>query len=161
MIQGRFAGADGWVLDQNVIFTRDLLELVEQSSLCLARILQDGLMSLQPLVAFCPERPLFHKDRLFLSSCLPRRQFPARDANGAEEPVPNEKIQQPENKPGNHQRKHTLAPVHALDPRRQNLHFDFPSSRNWAWSLGKMRGAAISKRKICSPGFFFTLSANW
>src|ERR1700730_13523806 len=116
---------------------------------------------MQPIVAFFPERSLLHKNRLFLSICLPRSQVRARNTDGAEQPTPNEKVQQQKNQARHREREQALAPVHPLKPCCQELHFGFPSNRNWAWSLGKIRGAAISKRKICSPGFFFTLSENW
>src|SRR5438309_7530558 len=74
MIRGCLAGADGRVLDDNVVFTGDLFELIEQSRGLLGA-LERRLSFLQPLIAFGPELALFQINGLLRAGGFARGQL--------------------------------------------------------------------------------------
>src|ERR1041385_2193529 len=96
MIRGGLTRANGGGLAQDAVFAGDLFQLIEQGG-CFRRIFQRGLVLSEPLVAFVPDIALFYIDSLFSASCPARCQFRTRAAQGAEKPVPNDKIEQHDN----------------------------------------------------------------
>ena len=99
-------------------------------------------MLADPFLAFGPEIPFFHIKSLLSQLGSTRRHFLVRDTECTEDPIQNPKIKQHEDGSGNDPREHTLPWIHSVVPRRH--HFAFPSNRNCAWSLAKIRGAAMS-----------------
>src|SRR5262249_45799501 len=141
MIRGGLACSDRWIFNQNIILAGDFPELIEQSG-GFGGIREYRLMLPDPIVAFRPDVALLHVESLLRQLAPAGRQLLLRAADCAQDPTYNPKIDQPDHRSGHNQREHTLTRLHSLVPRRD--HFGFPSNRNCAWLLGKIRGAAIS-----------------
>src|SRR5437868_15453373 len=141
MIGRRFAGADRGVLNQNIIFTGDLFQLIEQGR-CFRRILERWLMLLDPLVTFYPKIPLFYVSGLLGTSRFARSQVSTRATQRAKEPTQNHEVEQQQHCASDNPSKQALARIYPFVPRRH--HRGLPSNRNCAWSFAKIRGAAMS-----------------
>src|SRR5947209_7023351 len=100
-------------------------------------------MLLKPLIALRPDIALLYIKRLFFNRFLAGNQFRPSPADGGEEPVPDEEIDDEKKRPSHNQGENPLPLIHAFKPCRHHRHRGFPSNRNCAWLLGKMRGSAM------------------
>src|SRR5262249_40519213 len=132
MSWGCFTGANCGVFYQDVVFARDLFELIEESRILLSA-LHRWLSFFQPLLAFGPELALSHVNGLLCTRGCADSQFPSPVADASQDQSPNEKIDQHKQNACDRERHDLLAPTHSKISRSQFLdHFGFPSRRNWA-----------------------------
>src|SRR6266571_8668316 len=97
MIRRRFTRTNRWILDQNIILTRHLLQLVKQGG-GFGRILEYWLMLPDPFLAFRPDISFFDVKRLLSQGRFTRGQLCVNATYGAENPAQHQKIQQHKNR---------------------------------------------------------------
>src|SRR5205085_6176831 len=93
------ARADRGILEEDVVFAGDLLDLIEQRR-SFARSFQGGLMFLEPLGVLLPKGALANENLLDFARVLPRRQIGAGVVERTEQLAPKVPIQEQKNNGG-------------------------------------------------------------
>ncbi len=157
MRRGRLDRADLRIINLDVIFSGNLLHLRKQCG-SFRGIVQARLLFLEPLGALLPHLFFPEIDRLFGAGGALRGVIGPRPGAHPKERAPDREIDEKEKNPADGEGEYPLPLIHLGEPTGD--HFVFPSSRNCAWSLGKIRGVPRLKVKACRLGCFFTFSAN-